>query len=113
MSLIRLRLILRKGRAMYVAQALQLRDGDRGRLEALTRASTAPAGLVQRAWMVLLAADGVSSTEIAQLTHSSRPTVRADKGRPPAEFGVTHWSSRLLAARLGISFATVARIWRK
>ena len=26
---------------------------------------------------------------------------------------MTHWSSRLLASRLGISFATVARIWRK
>src|SRR3954463_16788503 len=37
----------------------------------------------------------------------------ADKGKPPAELGVSHWSSRLLAARLGISFATGARIWRK
>ena len=27
--------------------------------------------------------------------------------------GVTHWSARLLAAELKISFATVARIWRK
>jgi hypothetical protein len=26
---------------------------------------------------------------------------------------VTHWSARLLAAELKISFATVARIWRK
>ena len=26
---------------------------------------------------------------------------------------MTHWSARLLAAQLGISFATVARIWRK
>ena len=26
--------------------------------------------------------------------------------------GVTHWSSRLLGEQLGISFATVARIWR-
>src|SRR4029079_15569542 len=25
----------------------------------------------------------------------------------------THWSARLMAARLGISFASVARIWRK
>ena len=37
----------------------------------------------------------------------------ADDGRPPAHLGVTHWSARLLAAELGISFATVARIWRK
>jgi hypothetical protein len=34
-------------------------------------------------------------------------------GRPPVHLGVTHWSARLLAAQLEISFATVARIWRK
>ncbi len=32
---------------------------------------------------------------------------------PPAALGVTHWSSRLLADHLGVSFATVARIWRR
>jgi transposase len=37
----------------------------------------------------------------------------ADDGRPPARLGVTHWSARLLGAELGISFASVARIWRK
>jgi transposase len=37
----------------------------------------------------------------------------AEDGRPPAHLGVTHWSARLLAAELGISFASVARIWRK
>ena len=37
----------------------------------------------------------------------------ADEGRPPARLGITHWSARLLGAELGISFASVARIWRK
>jgi transposase len=37
----------------------------------------------------------------------------ADGGTPPAQLGVTHWSARLMADRLGISFASVARIWRK
>jgi transposase len=37
----------------------------------------------------------------------------ADQGRPPARLGVTHWSARLLGDQLGISFASVARIWRK
>jgi transposase len=32
---------------------------------------------------------------------------------PPEKPGVTHWSSRLLAAQLGISNVWVARIWRK
>jgi transposase len=134
---------------MYVAEALRLRDGDRGRLEAITRASTAPAGVARRARVVLLAADGVSNTEIAERVGMSRPTVLkwrdrytqagidalvdlprpgrkaeidevavlaetlADRGKPPLELGVTHWSTRLMADRLGISFASVARIWRK
>src|SRR5712692_6413874 len=37
----------------------------------------------------------------------------ADDGRPPARLGITHWSARYLAAELGVSFASVARIWRK
>jgi transposase len=32
---------------------------------------------------------------------------------PPKKLGVTHWSSRLLAAHLGIGDATVARAWRE
>ncbi|MBS1906303.1 MAG: IS630 family transposase [Actinobacteria bacterium] len=32
---------------------------------------------------------------------------------PPKKFGVTHWSSRLLAAHLKIGNATVARAWRE
>ena len=31
---------------------------------------------------------------------------------PPLKLGVTHWSSRLLARRLGIDNTTVARAWR-
>jgi transposase len=34
-------------------------------------------------------------------------------GRPPAQLGITYWSARCLAAELGISFASVARIWRQ
>jgi transposase/transposase-like protein len=32
---------------------------------------------------------------------------------PPETLGVTHWSTRLLAAHLGIGDATVARAWRR
>jgi transposase len=134
---------------MSVAAPLVLREGDRSRLEALTRSSSVQAGLAQRARIVLLAADGLPNAEIARRTSSSRPTVvgwrgryetggiraledlprsgrpplvdevavvvatLADKGRPPEKLGVTHWSARLLAAELGVGFATVARIWRK
>jgi transposase len=132
-----------------VAAPLVLRNGDRPRLEGLTRSSSVPAGLAQRARIVLLAADGLPNAEIARRTGTSRPTVLgwraryaeggvaaledqprsgrppeideievvvatlADEGRPPEHLGVTHWSARLLGAELGISFATVARIWRK
>jgi len=37
----------------------------------------------------------------------------ADDGRPPPRLGITHWSARFMATELGISFASVARIWRK
>lgn len=30
---------------------------------------------------------------------------------PPASLGVSHWSSRLLAARLGVHHSTVSDIW--
>ena len=33
--------------------------------------------------------------------------------KPPVSLGVTHWSARLLADHLGVSFASIARIWRK
>ena len=55
--------------------ALTLRNGDRETLVSLTRSSTVAAGLAQRARIVLLAADGVSNTEIASRTGVSRPTV--------------------------------------
>jgi len=32
---------------------------------------------------------------------------------PPKKYGVTNWSSRLLATHLGIGYGTVARIWRE
>jgi transposase len=37
----------------------------------------------------------------------------ASDGRPPDHLGITHWSARFLAGELGISFTSVARIWRK
>ena len=54
---------------------LGLREGDRQRLESLTRASSVRAGAAQRARILLLAADGVSHTEIAERVGVSRPTV--------------------------------------
>lgn len=134
---------------MAIAAPLTLREGDRGRLEALARSVSARPSVARRARIVLMSAEGLTNTEIARRTGSTRPTViswrnryatgginalgdlprsgrpavvdelevvattLADGGRPPAHLGVSYWSSRLLGQQLGISFATVARIWRK
>lgn len=134
---------------MAVSAPLALHEGDRGRLEALARSTAVRATVAQRARIVLMSADGLTNTEIARRTRSTRPTViswrkryatggiealgdrprsgrpaavdelevvattLADGGRPPAHLGVDQWSARLLGNHLGISFATVARIWRK
>jgi transposase len=37
----------------------------------------------------------------------------AGDGKPPSRLGAVQWSARLLAAELGISFASVARVWRR
>jgi hypothetical protein len=69
-------------------------------------------------WRDRYRAGGVGALE--DLDRSGRPPVHdevaivvATLEPPPAKVGVTHWSARLLADHLGISFATVARIWRK
>ena len=127
------------------AQPLGLRSGDRDVLESWLRSSSMRAGLAQRARIVLLAAEGVSNTEIAAKVGVSRPTVISWRDRyrtsginglqdeprpgrprtidrprilaatltpPPQRLGVTHWSSRLLAAHLKTDQSTVLRTWR-
>jgi transposase len=131
--------------ANRAAAAVVLWEGDQERLVSMTRSTALRAGLAQRARIVLLAAEGMSNTAIAERVGVSRPTVigwreRYERGgleglrdeprsgrprlvdhraivaatlkRPPKKLGVTHWSSRLLAARLGVGNATVARAWR-
>jgi DNA-binding CsgD family transcriptional regulator len=60
---------------------LVLREGDRERLMSLTRSSSVRAGLAQRARIVLLAAEGVSNTAIADKVGASRQTVIGWRGR--------------------------------
>ncbi|WP_198654670.1 IS630 family transposase [Nocardia aurea] len=128
------------------AAALELREGDRKILEGWIRSQSMKAGLVLRARIIVLAADGVAHAEIARRFDISRQTVinwraryqvagvdglrdeeRSGRPRtldrdklitttltpPPKKYGVTHWSSRLLAGHLGIAHGTVSKVWRE
>ncbi|MGH3857987.1 MAG: IS630 family transposase, partial [Pseudonocardiaceae bacterium] len=67
--------------ANRAAPALGLREGDQEELARLTRSSAARAGLAQRARIVLLAADGVSNTAIADRVGVTRQTVVSWRAR--------------------------------
>jgi transposase len=69
-------------------------------------------------WRARYVADGVRGLE--DRARSGRPrvvdpleVVVTTMQGPPKRLGVTHWSSRLLAAELGISNVAVANIWRE
>ncbi|MFJ5221031.1 helix-turn-helix domain-containing protein [Streptomyces sp. NPDC088354] len=72
-------------------------------------------------WRDRYGASGIAA--LGDLPRSGRPgtvdevavlvATLAENGRPPARLGVTHWSSRLLGAELGLSFSAVVKIWRK
>jgi len=63
------------------APSLALREGDREELVQLTHSSSVRAGLAQRFRIVLLAAEGLSHTAIAERVGASRPTVIAWRDR--------------------------------
>jgi len=131
---------------MALTVAVDISPRDREQLSSWTRSTSIRAGLAQRARIVLLAGQGLGTTEIVRRVGVSRPTViawrrryategiggladRPKPGRPrrvddvaivlrtleepPPRLGVTHWSSRLLAAELGVSNVKVAKVWRE
>jgi transposase len=70
------------------------------------------------AWRKRYAAEGVGG--LTDRPKPGRPAqiddvavVSATLEPPPQRLGVTHWSSRLLAAELGISHVWVGKIWRR
>ena len=131
---------------MALTVSVEVPPRDREVLASWVRSPSIRAGLAQRARIVLLAADGIGTSEIVRRTGVSKPTVilwkkrytaegtggledrpRPGKPRviddvaivlatlepPPERLGVTHWSSRLLAAELSISNVKVADVWRE
>ena len=133
---------------MRVAAPVVLLTEDREHLERLARGRKLSARVVERARIVLLAAEGKQNQEIAKTLRVTRRTVgvwrrrfvekgiagimkdapRAGRRRsisdeviqeivrittqetPPAR---THWSTRSLAKKTGLSPSTIGRVWRR
>ncbi|MCA1739002.1 MAG: IS630 family transposase [Actinobacteria bacterium] len=128
------------------AATLAMSESQREILERLAASQTAAYREVQRAQVLLLAADGVANAQIATETGVTPVTVRAwrkrfaeqgltkfgkvapGRGRPPEipqdkieeivdltrnckPKGETHWSTRTMAKEVGVSKATVQRVW--
>jgi len=127
--------------------ALVLTAPVRAELEAIARSTRTPAGLVQRARLVLALADGASYTKVTarwglaatsisrwkrrflargiaglqDAPRSGRPDrlapavearILALTQQPPPQ-PLTHWSVRRMAVRVGVSPATVQRVWAR
>jgi transposase len=127
-----------------VAPGIELSAEDEAELLRLARSKTSSVRLVQRARIVLLAAQGRQDLQIAQELGIDRITagrwrrryieaglagIERDlpRGAPPVKMDVarlvrlttqtkpeaaTHWSTRKMAAVLGVSASTVMRHWQ-
>ena len=126
---------------------LSMTGQQRSQLEMWVRGKTTAQRVAFRSQICLLAADGLTSSEIASRIKTSRPTVMlwkkrfdelgpeglaqdAPRGPSPRRLDVAtreaivdttmnvappegnHWTTRTLAKALGISNATVARVWK-
>ena len=130
---------------MRVAPEIVLTSEERAELIKLVRSTLTSVRLVQRGRIVLLAAQGLQSKEIAaqlgvgrvqvsrwreRYAQSRLAGIERDlpRGAPPVSVDVarlvelttqskpvaaTHWSTRTMAAELGVSAASVSRHWRK
>src|SRR5215218_4424610 len=128
------------------AVEIELADDERAQLEAWARRPTSAQALAQRSRVVLLAAEGLTNTEVAARLGVHRPMVTKwrkrfaehrldgllDEPRPGQPRTVTdeqveevivktlettpkdatHWSTRSMAAEVGLSQSAVHRIWK-
>ena len=85
---------------------ITLTDRDRAELENVARARKAPLRTVQRAWIVLAAADGQHNAQIARDLGLHVDTVRTWRGRFAAE-GITGLADRPRSGRPAVFAATV------
>jgi transposase len=129
-----------------VAVAIELTDDERAQLERWARRRTTAQALALRSRIVLLAAAGLTNTEIAEHLGTGRPMVTkwrkrfaehrldglSDEPRPGRPRTITdeqveevivrtlestpkdatHWSTRSMAAEVGLTQNAVLRIWQ-
>jgi transposase len=106
---------LRAGLAQRARVVLLAADGV-GTNEIVRRVGLSKPAVI--GWKWRYAAEGIVGLD--DRPKSGRPVVidamqivLATLEPPPERLGVTHWSSRLLAAHLGVSNYTVSRTWKK
>jgi transposase len=106
---------IRAGLALRARIVLLAGDGI-GTNEIVTRTGVSKPTVI--AWKKRYAAEGVGG--LADRPKRGRPRTTDDVAvvlrtlePPPERLGVTHWSSRLLAAELGLSNVKVADVWRE
>jgi transposase len=106
---------IRAGLAQRARIVLMAADGA-GTAEIVTRTGLSKPTVI--AWKRRYAAEGLGGLEDRPKPGRPRTTddvaiVLRTLEPPPGRLGVTHWSSRLLAAELGISNVKVADVWRE
>lgn len=106
---------IRAGLAQRARVVLLAADG-LGTAEIVRRVGLSKPAVI--GWKRRYAAEGIAGLQ--DRAKSGRPriidqaeVVLSTLEAPPAELGVTHWSSRLLAKHLGVSDFTVSTIWKK
>jgi transposase len=106
---------IRAGLAQRARIVLLAADGA-GTNEIVRRAGVSKPTVI--AWKKRYAAEGIGGLDDRPKAGRPRTTddvaiVLATLEPPPEHLGVTHWSSRLLAAELGLSNVKVADVWRE
>jgi transposase len=98
------------------ARIVLLAAGGAGTNEIVTRTGLSKPTVI--GWKQRYAAEGLAGLD--DRAKPGRPRTTDDVAivlrtlePPPARLGVTHWSSRLLAAELGLSNVKVADVWRE
>ncbi len=98
------------------ARIVLLAGGGLGTSEIVRRTGVSKPTVI--AWKRRYAAEGIGGLADRPRPGKPRTTddvavVLATLEPPPERLGVTHWSSRLLAAELGLSNVKVAKVWRE